>query len=533
MRPAMRIAVLVALAVGVATAGGCGDGEPEQQNVRRIVDAGAVDLVLNAEHPEQGFGEFPNALSFGADIRASLLAVQLLQSTGGVPDEPRFRLTQWLAGLVSDDGWVTELGSYEELDVAILVLRASEALDATAAIQVDVDRIAYESLKPAPLASVGSRVARMAWARHALGGFTDPERASLLAQLDGAIAEALGEIDPQDIRDAAGLSQSPTTLNIEPSLRARLRETLRAHSYRTSGAWSEHLLGLHMLGEAAAQDYADAFTVATSLGAPDYWGQVGPVEAVLLVEAPDVAIPDAWGPRQDWLASLRNAILRREAASGGFHPPVATTPTVSATAAAALVLYYGGADGELLARSETWRDVLCEPADDGNDPLVRALLLRHATNVLGLECEQDIPSIPGDATLLHTHLHAYLTGETVDVECRFGGDKKPDYIAVLVASMSLRGPEQESYVRGCLSPDDLAAAIPHVASVYELYAVVSLKIIADVGLDTDDVEESLRAFRRGSGFGEREEADLGSTCQALVIRTSVENYRFIPVFCLI
>ncbi len=373
------------------------------------------------------------------------------------------------------------------------------------------------------------RVARMAWVEEMLSaaGGSQARLDELRKERDGAWEG----IDATDIRDAVGVAQAPASAGIPPNIQAAITETLSSSiSPEVRTPWNEHLLALVMIGTVDSAHFASAFDHWSKLGAPEYWGQIGPVDAALIAHGIEFD-PEAGGGHSEWASQLATALLLRESRYGGFTSPVLAASTASATAGAVISLHYAGASGELEAYREILKRILCAPTPDTNDPRIRAALIGTAISLLDYEC--DPPHAPRGERQFDTWTYAIATGKRLpETACPpqspSGGI---NLAAVLASTLALERDMRLAHVRGCAPAEALGYDDDSVAGVFDLYAISVLRMLGDYGLDNEQVLMQLSRFESIYGYGS-EEASLSETCQAMVLKALLSEGELLEIICL-
>jgi len=495
-------------------------------------DAAVIETILNAETPDGRFSDLPTSLSGEAELRTTYFSIVALSQLGGVPPEVRSRTVTWTEQFLDGAGWVRSSGSLEPVDVAILVFRLGEALGTTELQQrIDPARMAEEAERPVRPEAAAARVSRMAWALEMLGP-TATRHEDLRSLLEGQISAGLASLTPRSSPgDAAGLSQFPPSVHLPADVQSEVTGTLEANlAPAYGGPWTEHLLGLWMMGSATDQSYTGAFSYWDKAGAPTYWGRIGAIEAFLLAST-SARAPGSWPA--DWRKRLRLAVLLREARGGGFFAPVVAQATVSNTAAAVVALYYAGGTPELNERRATLATFLCAPGEDGNDPRIRAALVGHAIRILRLDCAP--PEAPPGGTPLQKWLTAIANNRpsgssSCPTDLR---DGPPDRTQVLLAALAQEEGARSSFVHRCLPANDLISAGWPTSTVWDLYVLAALRILAGVGIEEREVLQVLEKFSFNGGYGEPGAGPtMGDTCQAEVLKTMVASYVLLPIVCI-
>jgi len=473
------------------------------------------------------------SMSLGPDLRSTYFVVTALQALGGLPLEVGDDLAAWAGRYKDGSGWFIAQESLEAIDVAILLFRLGIALDRPDLISgTDFERLVQESMASVLPGAEAARVTRMAWVTQMLRTLAPSGHDDLVERLQAEILTQLPQLNPaNDIGHAAGLSMAPASLDLPTGVRSDVVATLRgALTPGYAGPWTEHLLGLVMLGAAEPSDYAKAFEYWSDAGAPEYWGRVGAIEGFLLATAPPEMVPRHW-PRE-WRTQLRTALLLRRVPPAGFSAPVVASSTPSTTAAAVIALKHAGADAELAARRPELSSLLCEAEADGNDPRFRALLLAEAIRLLQLDCEP--PEPPRGEREIDQWVYSIATGKPID------GIGCPDYVdepttrqfLVLVGALAQPASARRQYVMDCLAANDLLED-PPLLSVWPLWVSTSLRLLAGIGVDEGEVLSALEGLRLGGGYGEEgaPAPAMGETCQAMVLKAMLREQRVMPVFC--
>jgi len=491
-----------------------------------------IAAVLATETLDGGFtyfrwGVVPN-------LRATYYTLAALRGLGGIPESSADAAVTWAMGFRDGNGWFQPDGVLEPMEVAILMYRLANLLDAPELVSgIDLESLTNATTIFLGSGGIGSEVSRMSWARDIIVDAAGPDHPAL-AQLTRAIEDRLPLLDASDLRDSAPLAQASPSLSLPPSLRDEVALVLRTDVLKASrlpGPWTEHLLGLYMLDAVDSAVIAQLFSLLGATGAPSYWGWTNAVEAYLLAQTPTPSVPPEWDVTPPWRDRLRVALMYREVQSGGFSWAFPESATPRSTAQAVITLYFAGGLAEINDRREQLGSWLCgaEPSGVG-DPAIFAGLVTAAIQLADLKCA---PPDAGDGGSrdIDRWMRAYATGQWLkSVSC------PPDQqtmgtnrLLALFAVLALEPDGRPDFIADCASAL-LDGEEP--ASVLELYALVVLKLEAGQEVDTAATLESLERFKVGYGYDAGEGTpSLAETCSALIIKQMVDAQEVVPILC--
>lgn len=491
----------------------------------------SVEAVLGAYVPGEGFSDILIS-TMGLNLRSTLLTSMALEALDQLSPEVQARTVAWAQSSVLPDGRFAPEGPVESIDLAVFYFRLSQLLSAPEMmLEVDLEWLAAEAGALPDEAGIGIRIARMAWVVEMLAGAGGHD--ALITELEQEIAAALKDVDVTDIRYAVGVAQAPDTLDLPAEMRDVMTETLSRPdrlepAYATP--WHEHLLALVMLGTAPDEAFASAFEYWSDVGAPEYWGRIGPLEAVLIVHGLE-ALGERGSENLTWMEPLVTALLLRESREGGFSWPIVASGHPGSTAAAVITLHYADALGEIDGLLDEIRPVLCDPRPDMADPRLRVALIKHAITLAGFDCE--LPPPPRGERVLDDWSYALATGDRLQqAECPplFSGQFSP--IVVLMSVLALEDGVRQAQVHSCAPIEELAYDSDSVIGVYDLYAVAALRMLGGYEVETEAALAELERFEALHGYGEGE-ATMGETCPAVVLKAMLAQGELIEIICLV